>query len=351
MPTDPFAVLTTAAPKLSVSAAIELLSRHYGMQGELEALGSERDQNYLVREVSGDKYVLKIANSAEDESVTDFQVKALLHLEQQHPDISVPRVIRAKDERLHFRIRGDDDREHSVRLLSWLPGTLLGDVTPRPDVAHQLGLVLAELGRALRDFDHPASDYPLLWDIKQAGNLISVLGHVPDEEWRSICRHRLERFVEHIEPRLGHCRSQVVFNDLNWGNVLADAEDTARIAGIIDFGDIVKSPLVIDIAVACAYLCEDDDAPLSDVLEFLRGYDSVTPIQPVEFELLPELILMRSIQTIVIASWRASRYPDNRKYIVRSVTRAQRTMAALGADSAAEIATRFVNHCASGDGL
>lgn len=342
---DPFAVLTTSVPKLSESGAAEVLSHHYSLEGKLESLASERDQNYLLRETSGVEYVLKIANSTEDVTVTDFQVAGLLHLEQQHPEIPVPRIIRANDGRPHFRIHADDGREHSVRVLSWLRGDPLSDADPRPDVANQLGCTLAELGTGLREFEHAAADYPLLWDIKQAGHLISVLEHVPDEEWRNICQGRLENFVEHVEPRLKHCRSQVIFNDLNWGNVLADPNDANRIAGIIDFGDMVKSPLVIDIAVACAYLCKDDDAPLSDVLEFLRGYHSVTRIKPDEFDLLPDLILMRSVQTIVIASWRTSRYPDNRKYITRSVDRAQTTMAALGGTSNSETAAMLAEYC------
>jgi Ser/Thr protein kinase RdoA (MazF antagonist) len=346
---DPFAVLTTSAPNLSESVAAEVLARHYGLEGNLEPLASERDQNYLLHEASGDEFVLKIANSSEDAAVTDFQVAGLLHLEQQHPDIPVPRVIRTNDGHPHFRIHSEDGREHTLRLLSWLPGTPLEKLEPRPNVAHQLGQSLAELGKGLRKFEHAASDYPLLWDIKQAGHLISVLEHVPDEAWRNICRDRLEKFVENVEPRLRQCRSQVIFNDLNWGNVLADAKDPDRIAGIIDFGDMVKSPLIIDIAVACAYLCKNDDPPLSDVLVFLRGYYSVTRILPEEFELLPDLILMRSVQTIVIASWRASRYPENRKYILRSMIRAKATMTALGNGGSSNVAENFMDYCATGN--
>lgn len=351
MAIDPFAVLATSTPKISEAVAAEILSRHYGLEGRLESLASERDQNYLLHETSGNEYVLKIANSSEDQTVTDFQVAGLLHLEQQHPGIPVPRIIRAQDGRPDFRIQADDGREHTVRVLSWLRGKPLSKADPRPEVANRLGRILAELGKGLRDFEHAASDYPLLWDIKQAGNLVSVVEHVPDEEWRDICRHRLENFVEQVEPRLEHCRSQVIFNDLNWGNVLIDAKDPNRITGIIDFGDMVKSPLIIDIAVACSYMCKDDDAALSDVLEFLRGYHSVTRILPQEFALLPDLILIRNVQTIVIASWRASRYPENRKYILRSVMRAQMTMAALGNETTADVAGNFMDYCASTDGL
>lgn len=192
---------------------------------------------------------------------------------------------------------------------------------------------------------HPASDYPLLWDIKQAGTLIQLLEHVPDKELRNQCRRQLENFVERVEPRLRDCRSQIIHNDLNWGNVLVDGERNDRITGIIDFGDMLKSPLVIDIAVASAYLCKTGDHPLTDVHEFLRGYHNVTPILPGEFELLPDLMLMRNVQTIVIANWRAARYPENREYLLCSVPHARKMITTLGESSTGDIAEGFKAVC------
>jgi Ser/Thr protein kinase RdoA (MazF antagonist) len=192
---------------------------------------------------------------------------------------------------------------------------------------------------------HPASDYPLLWDIKQAAKLIPLLEHVPDKELQLQFQRRLENFVERVEPRLRHCRSQIIHNDLNWGNVLADGERNDRILGIIDFGDMLKSPLIIDIAVASAYLCKTGDQPLADVHEFLRGYHDVTPILPGEFELLPDLMLMRNVQTIVIAHWRASQYPENQEYLLCSVPDAKQTIVKLAERSSTDIAADLESVC------
>jgi len=328
--TDPVTVLTTAPPNLSDASATELLRQHYEIEGQVESQDSERDRNFLVRQASGQEYVLKISNSAEDEQVTDMQTTALRHLATAHPDIPVPRVIPSTNGAMQVRTLADDGRTHTIRLLTWLPGIPLSEIDPRPDLAAQLGSALATLGQALRDMEHPASDYPLLWDIKQAGKLIPLLEHVPDRHSRDLCQGQLEHFVELIEPRLRGCRSQVIHNDLNWGNVLADGVRNDRITGIIDFGDLVKSPLIIDIAVAAAYLCKTGDDPLTDVYEFLRGYHAVTPILPAEIELLPDLMLMRKVQTIVIASWRVDLYPENREYILTSVSHAKQMIATLG---------------------
>ena len=326
---DPFEVLSTAIPAVNVASATAMLHRHFGIDGQLEPLSSERDLNFLVRDQTGSRFVLKFANSAEDPGVTDFQNAALLFLERHHPELPVPRVVCALDGASSVSIEADDGRNHVLRLLSWLPGMPLEEVKPRPEIAAQLGASLAALGHGLRDFTHPSADYPLLWDIRQASQLAAVTEHIEDRALRRACEARFRRFADEIEPRLRDCRAQVVFNDLNWANVLVDPVDPNRVAGIIDFGDLVYSNLVIDIAVAAAYLCADDGDPLADVRRFLRGYHAVTPILPEEFRLLPDLIQMRNVLSITIANWRAYRYPENRDYLLRSLTRAKSMLALL----------------------
>ena len=85
---------TAAPPPLSDAAAAELALRHFGISGRLKRLTSERDVNlHLITPTQG--YVLKLANPAEAAEVTDFQTKALLHLEGR--DLPVPRVMRTLD--------------------------------------------------------------------------------------------------------------------------------------------------------------------------------------------------------------------------------------------------------------
>jgi Ser/Thr protein kinase RdoA (MazF antagonist) len=342
---DPFEVLTSAPPEFPETTAHKLLQTHYGLDGEFESLTSERDQNFRVRTPGGEEFVLKIANSAEDPTITDLQVSVLMHLEASRPNLVVPRLVRTNTGETQLRIPGAGNRTHTMRMLTWVAGVPVGQVTLRPGVAAQMGSTLAKLGTALSGFEHPASDYPLLWDIKQAGRLEPLLDYVSDLELRSICAQCLRRFAAWTEPRLADCRTQVIFNDLNASNVLVDPDHPDRVVGIIDFGDIVKSPLVIDIAVAAAYLCRGGTSPLDDVFDFLAAYHAESQILANEFALLPELMRMRNVLTIVIASWRAARYPDNSEYILRSVEHARLMLDTLAARDNAELACTFEDYC------
>ena len=342
---DPLEVLITPQPAFPEAMARELLQTHYGLSGELDALASERDQNFRVRTSDGNEYVLKFANSAEDPAITDLQVSVLLHLEETRVDIAVPRIVLTRSGDTQVHVAGVDDRMHTMRMLSWVAGVPVGKVTPRPAVAAQMGRALSELGTALANFDHPASDYPLLWDIRQASRLEPLLSYVSDRDLRSMCEQHLRHFTTSVQPRLAECRTQVIFNDLHDGNVLVNPADPDQLAGIIDFGDVVKSPLVIDIAVAAAYLCRRDESPLVDVLDFLAAYHEVREILPVEFELLPELMPMRNVLTIVISSWRAANYPENSVYILSSVEYARMMLDTLSAQDTAGLARDYRDYC------
>jgi Ser/Thr protein kinase RdoA (MazF antagonist) len=346
---DAITLLTTDRPALSEDRAAELLLEHYGLAGKLEPQDSERDQNFLLRSTSGRNYVLKIANAAEAEAITDLQVAALLHLETAPVAGLVPKVVRTRDGGTRLRVRAVDGRVHTVRVLSWLPGSLRPPDTLSTIALYRMGGTLAALGNALAGFDHPMSDYPLLWDIKQAGRLRELLGTVADPALHEVLDARLDTFTAEVRPRLDAVRWQVIHNDLNPGNVLFSKGNHDKIAGIIDFGDMIRSPLVIDVAVACAYLCRRDDSSLADMLAFVRGYNAITPLTENELTLLPHLVVIRNITTIVISHWRASMYPENRAYILRSAGRALHMLNTFGLRPPATVTREMQEHCGNHD--
>jgi hydroxylysine kinase len=345
MVNDPFTALQTPAPDFSARHAAALLRGHYGIDASLEVLASERDQNFLVSTGDGNKYVLKFANASESAAITDFQNQGLLHIARVAPDFPVPRVIPTVDDELLFEVESETGDAHRVRLLSWLDGVPLRHAEGVSSMARQAGACLAELGLALRDFEHPASDYPLLWDIRNAASLEQLLPHVSDEALRKLCEQRLERFRDVAAPQLDRLRSQVIHNDMNPSNVLVDDADVNRVTGVIDFGDMVFSRLVNDVAVAAAYFCKIEDDPFAEVLGFLDAFTDVLPLTEDEIALLPDLILTRHLTTVMITHWRASLYPDNADYILRSEPRARQMLSLVAGISIGQTARRFIDVC------
>ncbi len=54
----------------------------------------EHDRSFHLRDGNGGEYVLKVIHPAEDQAVTDFHRKLLLHIQAGDPDLAVPLLIR-----------------------------------------------------------------------------------------------------------------------------------------------------------------------------------------------------------------------------------------------------------------
>src|SRR6185295_10749241 len=98
------AALNTTAPDLAPDAVKDLVRLLYGIEGGVQGLAGERDQNCLVQTAEGDRYVFKISNPSEPASVVDFQVAALEHIARAAPDQPVPRVVRTLEGGTHATI-------------------------------------------------------------------------------------------------------------------------------------------------------------------------------------------------------------------------------------------------------
>jgi len=319
--------LTTTPPAFTRADAEQIANQYFGIDSQADLLASERDQNFCLRADDGQRFALKIANHAEQLQVVDFQNKALLHIANTDASIPVPRVIPGLDGRLFYSTELNG-RAHIVRLLSWMEGQVLYDVQAGPGLIRQLGNILARLGIALENFDHAGSNPPLLWDMKRAAGLRSLLAAIEDQALKQLIVKTLDRFDE-IAPILESLRSQVIYNDLNPDNVLLDTARPQQISGIIDFGDLVKSPLIIDLAVAAAYYLAEGDDPLAGVLPMIAGYHELRPLQSMEMEILTDLIRTRLVTSLLIMSWRMSKFPENREYLQRSQASSKAFLASL----------------------
>ena len=102
-------------------------------------------------------------------------------------------------------------------------------------------------------------------------------------------------------PVLPRLRAQVVHADANGTNVLVEPSGAAvspRIAGFIDFGDMVHTPLANDVAVLLASVVTETTDPVCEAAEMVAGYDSETPLGRDELSVLLELWLGRLLAVI-----------------------------------------------------
>lgn len=341
----PLAVLAARGPDMSAAEAEATVLATYGILARATPLASERDQNLLMTAADGRRTVFKLCNAAQDEAVARFQVRALQHVAAVEPDLPVPRVLPTVSGDPLFRWRDASGSIHTGWLASYLSGVPMAE-RPRTEIqAARFGTLAARLGRALRGFSDPASEHDLLWDLRHAPHVADLLRFVPEERDRTLAAAALERFRDHVLPRLAGLRRQVIHNDLNPHNVLVDPDRPDEPCGIIDFGDMVSGALVGDVAVAAAYLVAADADPLALVRRFVAAYHAEVPLEREEIEILPDLVATRHAMTCAIAAWRAERYPDNAAYIRRNLAAAVLGLETLAALDRATVEARLLSRC------
>jgi len=341
---DPNSLLTTRAPGFTAGQAAEIARKNFGIDATASPLWSERDQNFRMLCHSGEQFVLKIANRKESPQVIDFQTRALEHIAQADPAIPVPHTLPSGDGKDYCWIADDRGREHMVRLITWLDGEVIEATEVSGALLHQAGGMLARLGLALEDFRHPAAGHHLIWDLKNAAELLDLLPYIDDTELRGLLEKGIMRFKLNVVPDLGRLRSQIIHADLNRGNMLVN-EDGTDICGIIDFGDMVHTPLIMDLAIAAAYHLSDEGDPLGKAVHFIRGYHEVCPLEAIETRHLLDLMIARICTSITVQLWRAKLYPDNAEYLLVDNDQSQEILTHIMSFSPEETSARIMELC------
>jgi 4-aminobutyrate aminotransferase-like enzyme/Ser/Thr protein kinase RdoA (MazF antagonist) len=309
------------APKYSPEEAEQIGRDLFGISGTATKLPSERDQNFLLTTDDGNSYVLKIANSNETFDILDMQNKAMLHMARFKEQFFIPAEGVCPDvcptntgDRIGS-IKGKNGNTHFVRLLTYLPGKPFAETNPHhSELLEGLGRFFGCVDRSLHGFDHSAGYREFHWDIKHASKIINHLHHTIENEGdRKIVMHYLDRYEASVKPRLPELRQATIHNDGNDYNVLVVAEDSlqSRVDGVIDFGDMVHTHLVNELAITCAYAMLEKENPLSAAGCVVKGYHSVYPLEDVELLVLFDLICMRLCMSVCHAADQYRAEPDN----------------------------------------
>ena len=312
MTTNPLEASDARPPAIDEPTLRKLLAEDYAVSGQLTPLLGERDQNVRVDSDTGQCFVLKIAGVVEDPVVTDCQVQVLLHLEQNGCPVAVPSVRRTvAGEPSTEIIRGSD--RHIARLVTWVAGVQMSEVSLSADIAWSFGQKLAQLGESLRGFRHAGEHQVLSWDMQRLLQLRPILHHIDDTKARQLASTVLDDFEMRALPAFPGLRQQLIHSDANRENVLLDADQNG-VTGFIDFGDMLRAPLVVDVAVAASYLRAFEGDALQFILPFVAGYHSVRNLETPEFELLFDLIRARLATTVSMLYWRLSARGEDDAY-------------------------------------
>jgi Ser/Thr protein kinase RdoA (MazF antagonist) len=298
-------------PNFTAAEALVYAHQLYGISGEVSPLPSERDQNFLIRTADGRKFVLKIANRNDAAQLLDFQNQAMQRVAKQAPRCRVQRVVSSSQGLDIVTVNnGRSGAEHLLRVLTWIDGQVLADCAAREcELLYSIGTGMATLDAALRDFVHPAMRRVLQWDLQRAQMARENIGLLAAAR-----RAHVERlFAQWQEIDWAALRYSVIHGDANDHNVLVE---DGRMVGLLDFGDMVYSATVCDLAIALAYVMLGEREPLTAAAKVIQTYHLHCPLSDAEQRALYPLLLSRLAMSVCYSAHNRARNPGDPYQVV-----------------------------------
>jgi len=290
--------------RISTEEAKSLVSRGFGVEAaSLVRLDSYEDENFLVTDGHGKRFVLKVARQGTRSGELEAQNVAMERVATHSPDIAAPRPVASS--RGEMIVDAGDGR--LARLLSFIDGEFLVDVRPHPPrMLRSLGRMVAKIDRALLDLRHEGAHRTIRWDLAHAHEVARDTDPIVEPRLRADVDYLVLRFEEDVVPVLSGLRHSVVHNDANDHNVLVSR---GGCSGLIDFGDLVHTATVFDLAIAVENGMLGEEEPLVAGAEVVAGYHEGLPLEEQELEVLFPSLCARLAVSVVIASREAS--PEN----------------------------------------
>ncbi len=307
-------MLNNNKPFFTVEEASRIAVGLYGLHVEARTLPGERDCNFHLKTETGQELVLKIAPDVEHLETIDLQNKALEHLAARDPSLLLPHVYVTTEGKTIGTVIKTDGTPHFVRLLTYIPGNVLAETRPHtPELLYSLGSMMGKMDYALQDFSHAAAHRRLKWDLQHTTWIHDYLQYIDQPEHRAIVEHFLAQFEAQVLPLLPKLRMSVIHSDANDYNVLIGVTDEGarRVISVLDFGDMVYTYTICELAIACAYAMLHKSDPIAAATHIIFGYHKAFALSEAEIEVLYLLICARLCISVVNSAYQQKVEPEN----------------------------------------
>eukprot|EP00884_Botryococcus_braunii_P021554 jgi/Botrbrau1/8082/Bobra.0230s0009.2 len=292
---------TSVRPFLTEADVEDAVTKLFGFATtSCTELPSYDDRNFKLECKIGDEVqdlVFKVHNS-KDSANPEFleaQSEAMLRLHARGLSCSVP-----------LRLAGGSltgfvqvpTHIAAVRMLTFLPGRTLP--------------------KQAQGFEHPSLHRVDVWDIRNAPSTIRQ--HLPlDTEKRELLLEVVEAFERDVVPVDGKLRRQVIHGDANFDNILLNAAGD-QVGGILDFGDMVHTWLVAELAILTAYIMASHEGEWKEKCQAATharaGYTEVVALNEEELAALPLLAASRLAVSLAMSSSTVEQDPANAEYLL-----------------------------------
>lgn len=324
-----------------------MASEHFGIHGVASVLPGEMDQNFRIT-CDSKSYVIKIANPSVDLARLEFE-NAAIQLAAEVDQLESPRLIRSKAGSPTVALVDQHQHTCFVRCLSFLPGIPLANFPAHtPSLLGEIGRLLGQLDGNLATLNsNSAGKRSLKWDLVNAEPIVRSMLPSLTASKQELLGGFLESYGR-VADRIDSLRKSTIHNDANDYNLLVHHDPATDLAmlGLIDFGDMVFTTLVNELAICGAYIMLGKENPIDAVVALVSGYQQSFPLDEAERSVLFPLMCMRLCQSVCIATEQQQLQPEN-EYLGITEQPAWTALQRLASIDPVEVHGQFSDACSN----
>ena len=164
--------------KFSSDLIKEIVKDHCNIDVAVQALNGYDEQNFLLTDKEGEKFILKVASDEHGLPFLDAQIKMINHLAEGKLAKKFQHFLLNTDgkELTHY-VR--DGKNYYLRILIFLEGDFWVDCKNlKEDTYVDLGNFLGSMDLGLEDFSHAAMHRHYIWDVSTAADSTKKLDFI-----------------------------------------------------------------------------------------------------------------------------------------------------------------------------
>ncbi|KAM9848886.1 hydroxylysine kinase [Aulostomus maculatus] len=320
--------MSNPKPNFSQAQVPEIVKKLYKLTpSEIRPLPSYDDQNFYIACSEGSEYILKIMNSKDSEnlSLIEVQTYAMSFLYQNGlPTQRALPTITGQLMGLEEMDFGHGSQKYLVRLLTYLPGTVIAKAPLSPELLYEIGKIVARMDTFLQQMEHPQLGIlereNFIWSLSNIPLLEAYISVVDGDPLQETVKSVIHQYKTSVAPKYSSFRKCINHGDFNDLNVLVqpDERNGYRISGILDFGDLHSGYYIHELAITITYMMMEHPNPIEVGGYVLAGWESVFSLNEEEKDCLYILVLSRLCQSLVLARHFVTLFPENKEYLMIS---------------------------------
>ena len=286
----------------------KLINKYYSLDAiKIEKLVGYENVNYLVTN-KGKKYIFKTyPYSSELYDILTAETDVLIILNKSMPG-KFPVPIKNANNKYVDKVELDGEVK-IIRMLSYIEGELLTKTEHNKKLFTSFGTFLANMDKKLSGCNnYIIKSKQLKWDIQHFHLNKKYIKDLSDAQDRKVVEYFFQQFDEMVLPVLPNLRKSIIHNDANDFNVVVKDNE---VCGIFDFGDMVYTSLINELAIAIAYSLLNKENLIEYASYIIKAYHKILPLETREIDILYYLIASRLCTSASNSAYHTKQDPDN----------------------------------------